>query len=89
MKNLSNLKVLNNNILVNAKDATMTTDSGLVQSAQYEDKSFCGEVVSAGLDTDIPVGATVYFNKYSSTVFPYGDEEYLMLKEEDIIAYEV
>lgn len=85
--NIEHLKVVGDNIFVKPikeKDEI----NGLVNPAQYEDKSFKGEVVAVGkLVKDIQTGNIVFFNKYSTTSYEFNNEEYLSLREEDVIAY--
>lgn len=85
---IDKLIIRTDNILVDPIDPTETTDSGLVMDSQYEDKSYSGKVLSVGPDVkEIKKGMTVYFNKYSSSTFPFKTKEYEILREEDILAY--
>ena len=87
--NAEQLNMTKGNILVRPILEDQTIQAGdieLVKDVQYEDKAFVGEVVSTA-DDDIDVGQLVFFNKYSSIEFEFGDEDYLVLKVEDILAY--
>lgn len=60
---------------------------GLVKPTQYDDKASCGTVLKVGPESKIPIGSVVYFNKYSSVIFPFEGEEFLVLRDEDAVAY--
>ena len=87
LQNLKSLKILSSNILV--EPILESEEVGeLIKTVQYDDKAFSGRVVLIGEEVkDIEVGCIVYFNKYSSTVFPLDGIDYFVLKEEDIIGF--
>ncbi|GIX07061.1 MAG: 10 kDa chaperonin [Candidatus Poribacteria bacterium] len=69
---------------------------GIVIPDTAKEKPQQGEVIAVGegrvLDNgerqkpDVQVGDKVLFGKYAGTEVKYGDEEYLILREEDILA---
>jgi len=61
----------------------------LIKPEQYEDKAYRGTIIKKGEKVSLPIGAIVYFNKYSSTEFEFEGKKYLVLKQEDVIAYYV
>lgn len=83
---INRLKVTPGNIIVEQilEDEEI---GGLLKSAQYEDKAYMGRVLLSGEGSSVKPGDTVYFNKYSSTAFPFEGKGFLLLKNEDIIAY--
>lgn len=86
--NLEDLTVLADNLMVRPIKPEKETASGLIAPAQYEDKAYVGKVVRVGIAVkEIKIGHTVYFNKYSTIIFPFGEEEFLVLKAEDVTAY--
>jgi len=88
--NLKKLKVRQDNIIVDPIDPTVETEEGLIQTSEYEEKTYSGTVVAVGDSVEeIKVGDIVYFNKYSTTTFPYQDKEFQMLKLDDVIAYTI
>lgn len=89
IKDQRKLRALSNNIIVSPISTSVETESGILITEQYEDKSFSGEVILTGeAVSNISIGDIVYFNRYSATPFPYKDKEYLVLKDEDILAVE-
>lgn len=82
-------------VLVKAIDTTESVN-GLIRPEQYEDKSEFGQVIKVGtgriLDngTTIPMRAKaqdyIFFGKYSSEKVRIGGEDYLVIRDEDIIA---
>lgn len=77
---LKELKLTPGNVLV--EEILESEDmGGLVKPVAYEDKAYMGRVIKGS------VGKIVFFNKYSSTEFPFEGKKYLMLKTEDIVAY--
>lgn len=85
--NIEDLKVVGDNIFVKPIKEKEEVN-GLVNPTQYEDKTFKGEVVKIGtLVKDVEIGSIVFFNRYSTTSYDFNNEEYLSLREEDVIAY--
>lgn len=91
---IKDFKVLHDNILI--KPLIVEEVNGLVRPQQYEDKPELGEVIAVGDGREFDNGQTrklkvkvkdiVLFNKYSSTKVAFEGTDYLILREEDIIA---
>ena len=90
------LKPLYNNVLLQKVDASQVTASGIVLS-QKEEKEDYAIVVAVSEAKEVKVNDHVYempikkgdkvmFRKYSGTEVKDGDEEYILIKAEDILA---
>lgn len=83
------LRATRDNIIIKPISTKVETESGIIIAEQYEDKSYSGEVILVGESVaSVNIGDIVYFNRYSATTFPYRDKEYLVMKEEDVLAVE-
>ena len=81
-----NLKPIKDHLIVKPASKERETESGLILPDSKE-KPGIGEVVAIGNEvSDIEVNNTVFFKKYSPEVVEVEGEEYLILKEADIIA---
>ena len=88
MANIKDLKVRTDWLILEASPLEHTTDSGLVRPEAYEERSESGIIVAKGLGVgELNLGETVFFNKYATIKLVLGVEEYIVLKEEDVIAY--
>ena len=75
--------------------AEETTKSGIVLPGQAKEKPQQAEVVAVGpggmvdgkeVTMEVKVGDQVIFAKYSGTEVKLGDEEYIIVKQNDIVA---
>lgn len=90
------LKPLEDRVVVQANEAEKTTASGLVIPDTAKEKPQQGEVIAVGpgklsdegtrLDPDVKTGDKVLYGKYSGTEVTVDGEEYLILRESDILA---
>ena len=90
------LKPLGDRIVVKAQDAQDKTKSGLVLPESAKEKPQEGKVVAVGsgrlLDDgtvkklEVKSGDKVLYGKYSGTEVRVQDEDYLILREEDVLA---
>ena len=62
---------------------------GLIKPQEHEAKSEIGKIVAMNKKTELrlEIGMIILFNKYAPTVFHLQGKEYLVLREEDVIAY--
>jgi chaperonin GroES len=92
-----NLKPLHDKILVVRDEAESITDSGIYLPESSKDKPKTGTVQAVGdgaLNTEtgqrIPLtvkkGDRVIFSSYSGTEVKLGDNDYLIMSEDDILA---
>ena len=90
------LKPLGDRLVVKALDAQEKTKSGIILPDSAKEKQQEGKVVAVGtgrlLDDgkikslEIKSGDRVLYGKYSGTEVTVGGEEYLILREEDVLA---
>jgi len=75
--------------------AEETTKSGIVIPGQSKEKPQQAEVIAVGpggtvdgkeVKMNVSVGQTVIFSKYSGTNVEVDDEEYIIVKQDDILA---
>jgi len=91
-----NLKPLGDRIVVKVIEELERTKGGIVLPDTAKEKPQEAEVMAAGpgarndkgerVPMEVKVGDRVIFAKYSGTEFKQDDEEYLILRESDILA---
>lgn len=91
-----NLEPLGERLLVKPIEPEQTTRGGIVLPDTAKEKPQEGEVIAVGLGritddgTRIPMEVSksdrVVYSKYSGTEYKDGDDEYLILRESDILA---
>ncbi len=85
----ANVQPLDENILVKIIKKDSKTKSGIVlPEGAGEDRPQEGKIIAVGDSNKIKVkkNQTVIFAKYSGTEIKIGGEDYLILKNEDILA---
>lgn len=83
------VKPLGENILVRPEKAEKKTDFGIfLPETSSEEKPQEGKVVAIGTSKEIKVkkNQKVIFNRYSGTEIKIDNEDYLIVKNEDILA---
>ena len=91
------LQPLDDRIVVRASESEATTASGLVIPDTAKEKPQQGEVLAVGpgrraentgeiVPLDVKVGDTVVYSKYGGTEIKVGGDEYLILRESDVLA---
>ena len=90
------LKPLGDRLVIKAQDPSDKTKSGLVLPESAKEKPQEGKVVEVGsgklLDDgtvkalEVKSGDKVLYGKYSGTEVRVQDEDYLILREEDVLA---
>jgi len=83
------VKPLNDNVLVKVKKQEKKTKGGIVLPDTADDeKPQEGEVIEVGDDKKIGVKKrqTIIFAKYSGSEIKLEEEEYLIIKAEDVLA---
>ncbi len=91
-----NLRPLNDRVIVTRKDAETKTASGIIIPDSAKEKPQEGVVIAVGngikredgsvTALDVKVNDKVLFGKYAGTEIKLDGEEYLMMKEDDILA---
>lgn len=87
---------LGNRLLVKPSTKEQVTKSGIVLPDTAKEKPQEGTVIAVGsgkllddgrrIPLDVQPGQTVVFAKYAGTEIKLEDEEYLILKEDDVLA---
>ena len=86
-----NIKPLSDRVLVEPMAAETKTASGLYIPETAKEKPQQGKVVAVGSgkkdhDMTVKVGDTVLYGKYSGTELKLEGNDYLMMREDDILA---
>ena len=91
-----NLRPLHDRVIIKRMEEERMSAGGIVIPDSATEKPARGEVVAAGngkitdsgdvRPLDVKVGDTVLFGKYSGTEVKVEGEEYLVMREEDIMA---
>jgi len=89
------IRPLQDRVIVKRKDAEETTASGIIIPDTAKEKPQEGEIIAVGngkkkddgsvLPLDVKKGDRVLFSKYAGTEIKIDGEEYLMMKEDDIL----
>ncbi len=90
------LRPLHDRVVIKRQEEERTSPGGIVIPDSATEKPIRGEVVAVGngkiLDggdvraLDVKVGDTVLFGKFAGTEVKPGDEEVLVMREDDIMA---
>lgn len=89
-----NIQPLSDRVVVQAQDAEEQTASGLYIPDTAKEKPQRGVVLSVGpgrvengtkIDMTVKPGDTVLYGKYSGTEVTLNDEEYMIMRESDIL----
>ncbi len=81
------LKPLKDRIIVERLAAEERTKSGIVLPDTAKEKPEQGKVIACGKDVkEIKVGNTIIFSKYGPTEIKLDGKEFLVIKEEEILA---
>lgn len=88
-------KPLNDRILVKRVDEESVTSGGILIPDTAKEKPLKGTVVAVGsgarndsgdlIPMELKVGDVVYFNKWGSTEIKVNGEDFLVMKESDVI----
>lgn len=82
-----NIKPLNERVVIKRLEAQETTKSGIILAASAQEKPEIFEVIAVADDVKIvKTGDKVLAGKYSGTDVKLEDEEYTVIKAEDILA---
>lgn len=90
-----NLKPLGDRVIIKQLEAEEKTKSGIVLPNQAKEKPQEAEVIAVGpggivdgkeVTMQVKVGQKVIYSKYSGTEVKLGDEEYIIVKQNDILA---
>ncbi len=89
------IKPLSDRVVIKMVEAEETTKSGIILSAGSKEKPQIAEVVAVGpggmvdgekVEMQVKKGDRVITSKYSGTEVKYEGEEYIIVKQSDILA---
>jgi chaperonin GroES len=92
---MANVTPLHDRVLVRRVEEKETVKGGIIIPDTAKEKPMEGEVVAVGegkrekgerVPLDVKAGDRILFGKYSGTEIKIDDEEYLILKEDEILA---
>ena len=92
---MSKLVPLGDKVILKQLEAEETTASGIVLPGQNKEKPQQAEVIAVGpgilpdgkeLKMEVAVGDQVIYSKYTGTDVKLGDDEYIIVKQSDILA---
>ena len=86
-----NITPLADRVIVKQEEAETTSASGIIIPDNAQEKPQKGKIVAIGKGTKenpitVKVGDTVLYGKYAGTELKYEQEDYLIMKESDILA---
>ena len=78
-------------VVLKQLEAETKTQSGIILTSSAQEKPQEAEVVAVGPGTEdvkmeVAIGQKVIYSKYSGTNVKMGDDEYIIVKQEDILA---
>ena len=89
------IKPLSDRVLIKMKESEETTKSGIILSAASKEKPQIAEVIAIGpggnvdgnnIEMYVKTGDKVIVSKYAGTEVKHEGEEYLIVKQSDILA---
>ncbi|MCI8631557.1 MAG: co-chaperone GroES [Firmicutes bacterium] len=85
------IKPLGTRVVMKRFEAEEKTQGGIILSGQAKEQPQMAEIVAAGPGTkdekmELAAGDKVVFSKYAGTEIKYQGEEYIIMKQEDILA---
>ena len=90
-----NIKPLGDRVVIKKLEAETTTKSGIVLTGSAKEQPQEAEIVAVGpgaivdgkrVEMEVNVGDKVLYSKYAGTDVKVGGEEYIILKQDDILA---
>lgn len=84
---MSALQPLGDYVVAQAEEAKTKTASGLYLPEKAQEKPKTAKVVAVGPNAkQVKAGDRIVYKTYSTTEVKIGDAEYILVKEEDILA---
>lgn len=81
------LQPLGDYVVAQNEEAATKTASGLYIPDQAQEKPKTAKIVAVGpATTQVKVGDRIVFKSYSTTDVKVGNDEYILVKEEDVLA---
>lgn len=92
---MAQIKPLQDRVLVKRFKSEEKTASGIIIPDSAKEKPMEGEVIATGpgkyldngnrVELTVKAGDKVLFSKYAGTEIKFGDEEFLIMREDDIL----
>lgn len=91
---MAKIKPLSDRVLVQPEEAEEKTDSGIIIPDTAKEKPQQGKIVAVGpgkvengtkIDMSVSEGDTVLYGKYAGTELTLDGEEYMIMRESDIL----
>ena len=93
---MASLEPLGERLVVKPSEQETTTSSGIILPDTAKEKPQEGEVIAAGpgrlnddgkrIALEVAVGDKIIYSKYAGTEYKVDGEEYLILRESDVLA---
>ena len=89
------IKPLSDKVLIKMKEGEDITKSGIILASSVKEKPQIAEIIAVGpggnidgnnIEMYVHIGEKVIIEKYVGTEIKYEDEEYLIVKQSDILA---
>ena len=89
------IKPLADRVLIKMKKSEETTKSGIILSSSAKEEPTIAEIIAVGpggniegniIEMYVSIGDKVIVSKYAGSEIKYEDEEYLIVKQSDILA---
>ena len=89
------IKPLGDRVLIKMKEAEETTKSGIILASKSQEKPQIAEVIEVGpgekvdnkiQEMNVKKGDNIIVSKYAGTEVKYEGTEYIIVKQEDILA---
>lgn len=86
---------LSDRVVLKQLEAEETTASGIILTSQTKEKPQQAEVIAVGpggivdgekVEMNVEVGQKVIYSKYAGTEVKLGEEEYIVVRQNDILA---
>lgn len=82
-----NIQPLADRVVLQQLDAEETTASGIILPDSAKEKPAEGKVMAIGAEVkEVKTGDTVLYSKYGPTEVKIDNQEYMVVKEEEILA---
>ena len=82
-----NIEPIADYVLAQQEEAETKTASGIFLPTQSQEKPKLAKVLAVGSDVKkVKVGTKIIYKTYSTTEVKFGKDEYILVKEEDVIA---
>jgi chaperonin GroES len=82
-----NIEPIADYVLAQQEEAETKTASGIFLPSQSQEKPKVAKVLAIGSDVKkVKVGTKIIYKTYSTNEVKFGKDEYILVKEEDVIA---